>query len=149
MVAMAEPFRITRTMRSRKLAALDFIKGYFARWGHSPSHSEIGAALNVSRQRARELVEQLSDEQQIRKVAGKARGIRLVETAEEMSIADAVLRLRQAGIHVLHDLNVTAEIASAVSAPLSYPPLSVPSELDYLPDVGSEAGKHGRDSHGG
>jgi len=84
-------------MRSRKLQALDFIKRYFAQWGHSPSLDEIGAELGVSKQRANELVGQLSLEQQIRRVSGKKRGIELVDPKEEISEADALLRLRQLG----------------------------------------------------
>lgn len=92
--------RLTPTMRSRKLQALDFIKRYFVEWGHSPSLDEIGAGLEVSKQRASELVQQLCDEDQIQRVAGKRRGIVLVERGEQLSEADVLLRLKQLGWHV-------------------------------------------------
>jgi SOS-response transcriptional repressor LexA len=84
-------------MVSRKIAALDFIKRYFAEWGHSPSLAELGAALGVSKPRASELVEQLSVEKQILHTRGKRRGIALIDPAGEMSQADALLRLRALG----------------------------------------------------
>lgn len=148
MLAMNAPFRITAKMRSRKIAALDFIKRYYARWGYSPSHSEIAAELGVSRQRARELVEQLSDEKQIRVVAGKARGIRLAERLDEISITDAVLRLRREGMTVLHDAEGAERTAAELAGePLSYTPLSAPPDLDYFPDV--DSGEERNDSNGG
>jgi SOS-response transcriptional repressor LexA len=84
-------------MRSRKLQALDFIKGYFAQWGASPSLSEIGAALGISRQRASKLVGQLSREAQIRKAAGKGRGITLPDDAGG-AIGEASLLVRLAAL---------------------------------------------------
>lgn len=42
---MNAPFRLTPTMRSRKLLALDFIRQFWAKHNYSPSFSEIGAAL--------------------------------------------------------------------------------------------------------
>jgi SOS-response transcriptional repressor LexA len=87
-------------MRSRKLQALDFIKRYYAQWGYSPSLSEIAAELGVSKKRAHGLVQQLSDDAQIRVVAGKQRGIVLPDRREEISEADVLLRLRQLGWRV-------------------------------------------------
>jgi SOS-response transcriptional repressor LexA len=85
-------------MRSRKLQALDFIKRYFAQWGHSPTLGELAAELGVSTKRAYDLVHQLADERQIEVTAGKTRGIRLIDRAEELSEADVLLRLsRSAG----------------------------------------------------
>ncbi|HEY0131647.1 MAG TPA: hypothetical protein VGB57_09595 [Allosphingosinicella sp.] len=89
--------RLKPTMRSRKLQALDFIKRYFAEWGHSPSLDEIGAALEVSKQRASELVQQLCDEDQIQRVVGKRRGIVLIDRGEQLSEADVLLRIKQLG----------------------------------------------------
>lgn len=147
--AVSAPFRITRTMRSPKIAALDFIKRYYARWGHSPTLGEISGHLDVTRQRARVLVQELSDERQIHVVSGKTRGIRLIDRRDEISIADAVLMLRREGITVLHDAEGAERTGAVLSGePLSYPPLSLPPDLDYLPDVDSEAGKHDGDSSG-
>jgi SOS-response transcriptional repressor LexA len=89
--------RLTPTMRSRKLQALDFIKRYFAQWGQSPSLDEIAGALGVSKQRAAELVHQLSLDLQIRRVRGKTRGITLIDRSEEISEADVLLRLAGLG----------------------------------------------------
>jgi SOS-response transcriptional repressor LexA len=87
-------------MRSRKLQALDFIKRYFAGFGQSPSLSELAAHLGVSVKRAHDLVEQLSDEEQIERVRGKTRGIRLPDRREEISEADVMVRLAQLGWHI-------------------------------------------------
>lgn len=93
---MGEPVRLTPTMRSRKLQALDFIKGYFARWGQSPSLDEIGAFLGVSKQRASYFVHQLAVEQMIT-LTGKRRGIALVDRGEELTEADVLARLKRLG----------------------------------------------------
>lgn len=95
--ASAGVARLSPTMSSRKLIALDFIKRYFARWGHSPTLGEIGAALDVSPKRAHDLVHQLATEKMIEHVAGKARGIRLIEKAEELCEADVLARLNRLG----------------------------------------------------
>jgi SOS-response transcriptional repressor LexA len=92
--------RLKPTMRSRKLQALDFIKRYFVEWGHSPSLDEIGAALDVSKQRASALVEQLSLDKQIHVVKGKRRGIELLDRGEQLSEADMLLRLKAMGFTV-------------------------------------------------
>lgn len=94
---MGDPLPLKPTMCSRKLIALDFVKRYFAEWGASPSLDEIAAALGVSKQRAAELVRMLSADGQLLHTAGKRRGLRLVEYVEQMSQADALLRLRDLG----------------------------------------------------
>jgi SOS-response transcriptional repressor LexA len=144
---MASTFRVSAQMRSRKIAALDFIKQYFARWGCSPSHSEIGAALGATRQRARELVEALARERLILVVPGQTRGIRLPDRRDEISVADAVLRLRQHPPCDQADLAGQAGQAGqagavriAAALPLSYLPLSAEPDLDYQPIVETEAG---------
>ncbi|MDP8995104.1 MAG: MarR family transcriptional regulator [Pseudomonadota bacterium] len=101
---MGSPARLSPTMRSRKLQALDFIKRFFAQWGHSPTLSEIAAALGVSKQRASGLVERLSRERQIEVVASKPRGIRLPDRSGEFSEADVLLRLQQMGVHIVGGL---------------------------------------------
>lgn len=136
---MNAPFRITRDMRSRKTAALDFIKAYWARWGRSPSQGEIAGHLGVSRQRARELVQALSTERQIEVVKGKKGGITLPDRSEMISVADALLRLQAEGYIVMGEEEGTgASLAVLGDRPLSYPPLSMPPDLDYLPDVGDD-----------
>lgn len=98
---MGHPGRISPTMNSRKLQALDFIKRYFAEWGHSPSLDEIGAHLGVSKQRASELVHQLCVDKSIEITAGRRRGIRLVDRGEEISEADLLVRLRERGWRIV------------------------------------------------
>lgn len=93
----SEPHRLTREMRSRKLQALDFIKRYFAQWGHSPTLGELAAALDISTKRAYDLVHQLAEKEMIQHEAGKTRGIRLIERSEELSEADVLLRLSAMG----------------------------------------------------
>lgn len=97
---MGHALRLEPDMRSRKVQALDFIKRYFARWGKSPSLSEIAAALGVSKKRAHGLVRQLSDEEQLRVAAGKSRGITLPDRDEEISEAELLLLLRKRGFRV-------------------------------------------------
>jgi hypothetical protein len=93
-----EPQRLTASMRSRKLQALDFIKRYYAQWGHSPTLGELAAGLGgISTKRAYDLVHQLSDERQLEVTAGKTRGIRLLDRGEELSEADVLLRIAALG----------------------------------------------------
>jgi hypothetical protein len=94
---MGERARLTPTMRSRKLQALDFIKRYFAQWGESPTLSELAAELGIGVKYAHELVGQLSRELQIKVVKGKKRGIVLIDRGEQISEADVLLLLAQRG----------------------------------------------------
>ena len=89
--------RLSPTMTSRKLQALAFIRHFYARWGQSPTLGEIAAALKISRKRAHELVGQLATEKMVEVVAGKPRGIRLLETGEELSEAEILVRLSAMG----------------------------------------------------
>lgn len=127
--------RLSRTMRSRKLQALDFIKRYFAEWGASPSLEEIGGALGVSRQRASELVHQLSKDLQIEHIAGKRRGITLIDRTDRISVADALLKLSEAGWVInnlsFDDLNDDPDSLTKNGLPL----LPV---LDHDPESGSQ-----------
>jgi len=91
------PRRLTAKMRSRKLQALDFIKRYFLEHGGSPSTSELAAALGVSKQRASVLIHELAEDQMIGRVAGKYRGLSLIEKGDETSEADVLLRLQREG----------------------------------------------------
>lgn len=93
----SETARLSRTMSSRKLQALDFIKRYFLEWGHSPTLSEISAELGISAKRAHELVHQLAAQKMIEHLAGKTRGIRLIDHGDELSEADVLVRLSALG----------------------------------------------------
>lgn len=90
-------YRLSPTMRSRKLQALDFIKRYFAEWQQSPTLGEIAAALSISVKRSHELVGQLVREGEIARAAGRSRGIALIDRAEELSEAEVLARLAQLG----------------------------------------------------
>lgn len=109
-----EAARLTPTMSSRKLQALDFIKRYFAQWGHSPTYGELGAALGVSSKRAHDLVHSLSRERMIEHVAGKPRGIRLIDRTAELGEADVLLLLARFGVTVFHGAHVLMPAAGAV-----------------------------------
>jgi SOS-response transcriptional repressor LexA len=138
---MGEPLRLTPTMSSRKVQALDFIKRYFAEWGRSPSLGEIGAALGVSRQRAHELVAQLKSEAYIRNTAGQRRGLRLVDPKQEMSVADALLVLSEAGWKVFNDVQFVALPLGEMAEPLTFPELPEVADLDHIPPIEFGAGR--------
>ena len=46
-------------MASLRLLVLAFVREYFARWGASPSYSEIAAGLGTNRERVRKAVKRL------------------------------------------------------------------------------------------
>lgn len=131
---MGAPLCLTPTMRSRKLQALDFIKGYFAEHGGSPSLSEIAAKLGVSRQRAHELVEQLAAEELILHTPGKPRGLALVEPTEELSQGDALLRLKGLGWVVDNEARTVGQSLVDAVAPLTNVELLMLPLLDHKPD---------------
>lgn len=131
---MIPPARLTPEMRSRKLQALDFIKRYIAQWHHSPSLGELASHLGVSRQRAHALVERLSDEQQIRRVPGKQRGIVLVDHGQAISEADMLVRLAKLGWRFAAD--------SKALSPLTKKGLLDLAVLDHKPDPDTGAGLH-------
>jgi hypothetical protein len=149
-------------MSSRKLLALDFIKRYFAQWGRSPTLGELGAALGVSTKRAHDLVQSLASDRAIEHLAGKTRGIRLPDRAEELSEADVLVRLAALGWTV-EDGNrlmppgigamprAGSAIADAVSrslAGLTEKELPLPPELDHIEWI-EEAGTNGKEGRRG
>jgi hypothetical protein len=93
----AEIPALSPTMSSMQNLALDFINRYFARWGQSPTLGELAAHLGTSRKRAHEIVHQLAAKQMIEVVAGKARGIRLVDRTKELSEQVVLARLLAEG----------------------------------------------------
>jgi SOS-response transcriptional repressor LexA len=124
---MGERARLTPTMRSRKLQALDFIKRYNAQWGVSPTLSELASELGISVKYAHELVGQLSREKQIEIVKGKKRGIVLIDRGEAISEADILLRLAQLGWQV-------KDGAWTLTPPLTKNGLPDVLYLDHKPD---------------
>jgi hypothetical protein len=129
-------------MSSRKLHALDFIKRYFAKWAYSPTIGEIAAELKVSRQRAHDIVHRMAVEKMIEVVAGKPRGIRLIDRAEELSEADVLLRLLSEGWTVAHGDKIvvppegdSGSIAQLALVQLTRTGLSELLELDHVPEI--------------
>jgi hypothetical protein len=144
-----EAGRLTPAMSSRKLQARDFIYRYFARWGYSPALAEIAGELRVSRTYAYDLVRQLAKEKMIEVVAGKARGIRLIDRGEELSEADVLFRLLALGWTVGQGDHVLIPPASpiagggvthAVLRALTTNGLSGLTILDFDPDDRGTAG---------
>src|SRR5258707_99321 len=95
--SVAGPPMLSPTMSSMQNLALDFINRYFCRWGQSPTLGELAAHLGTSRKRAHEIVRQLAAKQMIEVVAGKARGIRLVDRTMELSEQAVLARLLAEG----------------------------------------------------
>lgn len=136
--------RLSPTMSSRKLHALDFIKRYFARWSYSPTLGELAAHLEVSTKRAHELVHQLAVEKMIEHIAGKTRGIRLIDRGEELSEADVLLRLTNMGWTIGKDDRIIEPPIEA-SFPLTEKGLHPLPYLDHVPGTGEEGtGTDGR-----
>jgi hypothetical protein len=158
---MGAPLRLCATMSSRKLQALDFIKRYFAKWGHSPTLGEIGAHLGVSPKRAHDLVHQLAIEKMIEHISGKARGIRLVDRGQQLSEADVLLRLSSLGWTIGTGGVIEPPIAAAfphrrgaecpvptapgdrACGPLTEKELPLVAELDHDPAIQDQAGIYG------
>jgi SOS-response transcriptional repressor LexA len=130
-------------MTSRWLQALDFIKRYFARWGYSPTLSELAAGLDVSIKRAHEIVHRLAEEGMIEVVAGKARGMRLLDRAQEISDADVLLRLSAMGWKI-YDGNVIMSPPIAAAFPLTDKGLHSLPVLDHNRAGTTGAGKRGK-----
>lgn len=135
-----QPLRLTPTMASRKLQALDFIARYIGRWGGSPSYDEIANELGVSKTRARSLVRQLERDGHIVRERGGRRTIRLLEGSDRASLADAMLELRRRGFVVDEDL-------FTISAPCTNRPLPVLPPLRHIP--GTESGDGDDQTDGG
>lgn len=134
---MTAQFRPVPTMVSRKLQALAFIHRYIAEWVKSPSYGEIAAALDVSRERAKELVRQLKREGLIVRESGAHRGISLPPGDEAPgtapnaapSAAEAVRVLRAEGWVV----DPRARALGPLSDPITNPPLPRLPDLDHIP----------------
>lgn len=141
---MGEPLRLSPVMSSRKLQALNFIKRYFAQWGHSPTLSEIAAELDVSTKRAHDLVHRLAQEKMIEQISGKTRGIRLVDRGAELSEADVLVRLAGLGWTIGRDGKFILppdddEIGGALRALIEKGLHELP-ELDHDPEQGQPEG---------
>lgn len=51
-----EGYRLTPAMASRKLQVVSFVRQYIARWGAWPSYGEIGGAMGIHKDTARDAV---------------------------------------------------------------------------------------------
>lgn len=113
---MDETLRLQPAMASRKLLVLAFIREYIARWGGSPSISEIAEGTGSSRGGVKAALRVLAGEGVIVRRPG-ARGIVLPDR-----LTEALRELRAAGYLVDDDL---------VRGPFQTLPLT--PELDYDP----------------
>lgn len=121
------PPRLRPEMASLRLLVLDFVRQYFARWGHSPSYGEIAHGLGCDRDRVRQAVKRMVKAGQLLRRPGP-RGLALPVQQE-----DAAALLRGLGWRV-------EEEASSANRPLPDRFL-----LDYLPPgEGDTRGKTGR-----
>lgn len=119
-------------MRSRKLQALEFIRSYFRRFGVSPSRSEIAAQLGVSQQRVRDLIDQLVKDGEITRTGAKRRNLRLARRSDELSHAEMLLRLAEAGYLIFDGEHMILP----ADHPLAKTALPRPADLDYDPELG-------------
>lgn len=131
------PKRLTPEMSSRKLQALDLIKHYYLKHGHSPTLGEIAAGLGVSRQRAHALVNALERDDLVRRVRGKSRGIMLMNAAAQVSENDALLKLQAAGWGI-------AIGDRLLNIPLTDLGLPLAPQLDHIPEDGIGDGRDDR-----
>lgn len=132
----ASPLRLTPEMTSRELQALDFIKRYYIRHGHSPTLFEISSGLGVSRERARVIVRQLVRKEHVRRVRGQRRGIMLMNAAAQVSENDALIRLIDVGWQILVG-------GKKLEHPLTTMPLMPAPILDHNRDVETGMGGNG------
>ena len=129
---MNAPYRLTPTQASRKQAAMAFIREALATRG-SPSYGEIAAALDIDRDRARDIVRSLVREGRIVRAPGAQRGISLPD--HQVSVADAIAALRAQGWAVDQDAERLGELP--VTIPTN-PPLPVLPALAHFREAGSE-----------
>lgn len=74
---------MTGGLTRMQAAALNFIKGYIAKNGYSPTYAEIAADLGLaSKSSVNRLVTALEQRGRVRKAGCRARGIEVIEGAE-------------------------------------------------------------------
>lgn len=109
----------------RRNEALAFIIQQIIRTGISPSSGEIARALNVSRTRAQQLVDQLVREKVLENTPGSPRSLRIQDLAQ----------CRQIIVETLSRLGFTvAEPIGTVLPPLSPAQLPMLPPFEHLPD---------------
>ncbi len=129
---MDDLYRLSPVMVSRKLQVLAFIHRFYGAHGVGPSLGEIAAAVQSNRTRAQAAVRQLAKEGRIHRQPGKARGIRPISVREE------AMRVLQAEGWTVLQLEEGGTNAS----------LSLPPELDHLPDASKQDGGKKDDARG-
>jgi len=122
------PLRLSPAMTSRKLQVLGFIKRYYLDHGKSPTLGEIAAGVNITRQRAHKLVRSLDADGDVRRTAGKARGIMLRDPVKQLSEIDALRQLQQAGWSI-------NGAQKELLGPLTKGTLPLRPQLDHNPSV--------------
>ena len=125
-------------MASRRDAALEFIKRRFAERGRGPSVGELGMALGTNKERAAAILRRLAKDGSIIRVPGapgKRGEIRLPDTADQISLGDALRVLRREAERL--DVATFREMLGPLALPVTETHLFMPVELDYLPDVES------------
>lgn len=116
-----DPARLSPEMVSFRALVLEFVAGYIARWGQSPSYGEIAAGTNSNRTRVKRAVVSLER----RGLLVRAGGVR------GLSLPDEIERARQ-----------TLERAGLLPA-VTKPTLLPPPALDY-PARGNHATRGNR-----
>lgn len=110
-----ERSKLTAAMASQRLLVLDFVRQYFTRWGGSPSHGEIGAALDIDRSRVRRAIRSLTRAGLLMRTPGP-RGLALPDAE-----AEAIRQLRASGWIVDAPGRHAAKAALLPPAALDYP----------------------------
>lgn len=76
----------------RRDQVLAYIIECIVRYRAAPTYGEIALALNMSENRAKELVDQLVERGRVEKVYGRTRGLRVRDVAGSRLVLDDVLR---------------------------------------------------------
>lgn len=110
----------------RRYEALAFIIERIVKTGTSPSFDEIAGELRVGKTRARQLVEQLIEEDLVDRPVGRQRSIRVRDVAHSRNIlVDALNRLGWADAMPLGSLD----------QPCSHEQLPMLPRFEHLPDL--------------
>lgn len=125
--ANSPPARLTPEMASFRALVLDFVRGYIARWGQSPSYGEIAAGTRSNRTRVRRALRSLEAAGLLLRRPG-ARGLSL-----PCEIDRARLTLIRAGVLLPGE------------GPVTKATLLPPPALDY-PDASTDT--KGKPRHG-
>lgn len=129
--ALDDAYRLTPTRASRKLAALEFIKRYWAARGASPSYSEIANALGITKKDVHRIVHELDECGLVILTDRPARKIDLPEPSAHFSIGDALVLLQREGFTIIGD-------GGDPDRPVTLAGLPLVAELDqyFAPDDG-------------